>query len=66
MSWKSRHPLRIATALLSAALIFAQNVSAQENSTKEPVVVFAAASLKNALDAILRGLATGEWAERKD
>jgi molybdate transport system substrate-binding protein len=52
MSWKSRLPLRIATALLSAALIFAHSASAQENSTKEPVVVFAAASLKNALDAI--------------
>lgn len=52
MGCKLSIPLRIAITLFSAALLLTTSATAQENLTKEPFVVFAAASLKNALDDI--------------
>jgi molybdate transport system substrate-binding protein len=42
----------ISAALLSAVLLLGQSASAEDRDAKSPVIVFAAASLKNALDAI--------------
>ena len=42
----------LSAALLSAALLFGQAALAQDRDAKAPVIVFAAASLKNALDKV--------------
>ena len=52
MRIKARLAASFSAALLSAVLLLGQAASAQERDAKSPVIVFAAASLKNALDAI--------------
>jgi molybdate transport system substrate-binding protein len=50
MGFKSRLAVFCSAALLCAALLYSQTASAED--AKAPVIVFAAASLKNALDEI--------------
>ncbi len=52
MSISARLAASFCAALLSAVLLFGQAASAQDRDAKTPVIVFAAASLKNALDKI--------------
>jgi molybdate transport system substrate-binding protein len=52
MAHKSRLIGGIAVALFSAALIIHPGVSAEDRSSNSAVVVFAAASLKNAMDGV--------------
>ncbi len=52
MSFRSHLIATFSAAFVSAALLFNQAAFAQDSETKAPVIVFAAASLKNALDAI--------------
>jgi molybdate transport system substrate-binding protein len=52
MSIRARLAASFSAALVSAVLLLGQAASAQERDAKSPVIVFAAASLKNALDAI--------------
>ena len=52
MSLGSRLVASFSAALLSAALLFGQGALAEDRDAKAPVIVFAAASLKNALDKV--------------
>ena len=52
MSIRARLAASFSAAPLSVVLLLSQAASAQERDAKSPVIVFAAASLKNALDAI--------------
>ncbi len=50
MSLRSRLIASLSAALLSAVFLFGHSAFAQDRDAKSPVIVFAAASLKNALD----------------
>ncbi len=52
MSISRRLVASFSAALVSALLLFSQAASTQDRDAKAPVIVFAAASLKNALDKI--------------
>jgi molybdate transport system substrate-binding protein len=52
MSLRARFIASFSVALLSALLIVSRGASAEDSGSNAPVIVFAAASLKNALDGI--------------
>ncbi len=56
MSVRTRVAASFFAALFSAAFLLAQAACAQDRDAKSPVIVFAAASLKNALDKL-----TADW-----